>query len=155
MSADEAVNAVGGEDGRAARTGRRVESLTVLVVAGAVLALAWILQPSPRGYGTHEQLFVIPCAFRWLTNLPCPMCGMTTAFALMARGQVLTALSAHVLGPALYLATWGMAGSAVAGLIRGRRPLPRWLGGPQGARVTLAVVAVGWLANLAIHLLGA
>ena len=134
--------------------GNRIESAAILMIAAGVLIVARILQPSSAGFGTHEQLLFIPCGFRWLTGVPCPMCGMTTAFALMARGELLAALSRHVLGPLLYMATWAMAGAAGVGLVRGRRPLPRWLGGATGARVVIAVIGVGWLANIAIHVAG-
>ncbi|MFP4248336.1 MAG: DUF2752 domain-containing protein [Armatimonadota bacterium] len=130
----------------------RVEAAAVLLVSVAVLILARIMQPNPAGFGTHEQLFVIPCAFRWLTGLPCPACGLTTAFALMARGDVLAALGAHVLGPALYAATWAMLIAAVTALVRGGPALPGWLRGSDGARVTMVLIGAGWLTNLAIHL---
>ncbi|MFO8080691.1 MAG: DUF2752 domain-containing protein [Armatimonadota bacterium] len=131
----------------------RVEAAAVLLISAAVLILARIMQPSPAGFGTHEQLFVIPCAFRWLTGLPCPACGLTTAFALMSRGEVFAAFGAHVLGPALYLSTWGMALTAVTALARGRPALPQWLRGSDGARVMMVLIGTGWVANLAIHLL--
>lgn len=154
MSAHEARRRTHDDAELAPARGNRLEAVAVLVIAAIVLAIAWMLQPSPDGWGTHEQLFLIPCAFRWLTGLPCPMCGMTTAFALMARGEVLAALGAHVLGPLLYAATWLLAGNAAVAFVRGRPPLPRWLSGAQGARGMLVVIAVGWAANLTIHLLG-
>ena len=154
MSADEARERIDDESAAISARGKRIEALILLAVAVGVLVVARMLQPSPQGFGTHEQIFVIPCAFRWLTGLPCPMCGMTTAFALMARGEVLAALEAHVLGPALYLATWVVAASAVVGLVRGRPALPRWVSGPGGARTMLLLIGAGWLANLAMHIFG-
>jgi len=124
-----------------------------LAVCAGVLVAAWLLQPSPEGYGTHEQWLVVPCAFRWITGLPCPMCGLTTAFALMARGEVLAALSAHVLGPALYAGTGLLGLASAVALARGTRIAPRWLTGATGARVMLLVVGAGWAVNVAIHLL--
>src|SRR5262245_30550053 len=56
-----------------------------------VLGLARWVTPDERGYGTHEQLGLPPCAFRVVTGLPCPSCGMTTSFAYVVRGQVLVA----------------------------------------------------------------
>lgn len=49
--------------------------------------LAVYLKPSPRGFGTHEQLGLAPCSFDYLTGLPCPSCGMTTSFSHFVRGQ--------------------------------------------------------------------
>ena len=150
MSAQEATRAAPEQVAR----GNRVEAVAVLVIATAVLVTARLLTPNPEGCGTHEQLLVIPCAFRWLTGLPCPFCGMTTAFALMARGEVLAALSAHVLGPLLYAATWLLAANAVVALMRGTPALPGWLSGARGARWTLIVIAVGWVINIVLRLLG-
>lgn len=60
----------------------------LLLAAGLVglLGVARRLEPDPRGYGTHTQLGLGPCAFATVTGRPCPSCGMTTAFAWFARG---------------------------------------------------------------------
>jgi hypothetical protein len=74
-------------------------------LAFAILATARALTPDPSGFGTHTQLGLPPCGFLRLTALPCPLCGLTTAFAHMARLQITSALHAHVLGPALFALT--------------------------------------------------
>jgi hypothetical protein len=53
----------------------------------AVLGVSRFLTPDPRGFGTHEQLGMLPCASMKLFNIPCPFCGMTTSFSLMAHGN--------------------------------------------------------------------
>ena len=68
---------------------------------GSVL-LPVFLTPDPRGYGTHEQFFLYGCLFRKLTTLPCPMCGLTTSFAHLVRGQLAEAFRCHPAGPLLY-----------------------------------------------------
>jgi hypothetical protein len=60
--------------------------LTALGLVG-LLGVARGLEPDPRGFGTHTQLGLAPCAFAVLTGRPCPSCGMTTAFAWFARGD--------------------------------------------------------------------
>ena len=39
------------------------------------------------------------CPFRWLTALPCPLCGITRALCALAMGEWSAALSFHPLGP--------------------------------------------------------
>ena len=118
-----------------------------------MLIVARLLTPEAGGYGTHEQLFLLPCLFRWLTGLPCPFCGMTTAFALMADGRVVAAFNIHILGPAAYLATWAVLVAAIVGLVRDGMLLPRWLFSEQGGRVMVVILLVGWAVNLARLLL--
>jgi uncharacterized protein DUF2752 len=64
-----------------------------------------MLTPARAGFGTHTQLGLPPCGFRALTTLPCPACGLTTAFAHMARLEITSAVHAHVLGFPLFLVT--------------------------------------------------
>jgi hypothetical protein len=64
----------------------------------ATLLLAFSLEPDPRGLGTHEQIFLLPCNFYAMTGLPCPFCGTTTAFAHMAHGHVWDACIAQPMG---------------------------------------------------------
>jgi hypothetical protein len=62
----------------------------VFLAAGLVglLGMSRWLEPDPRGYGTHTQLGLGPCAFAELTGRPCPTCGMTTSFAWFMRGRL-------------------------------------------------------------------
>lgn len=59
--------------------------LAVMSAAATVLVIASRLNPSPKGFGTHQQLGLPPCPFLSITGLPCPGCGLTTSFAHMAR----------------------------------------------------------------------
>ncbi len=55
------------------------------------------------------------CLTRRLFHLPCPTCGMTRAFALLAKGEWSSALTLHPLAPLLALEmvlgwlAWGVA----------------------------------------------
>lgn len=141
--------------GRGILSPARVAALLMMGGAGAILIAAHLLLPDPTGYGTHEQMFLLPCIFRWVTGLPCPFCGMTTAFALLARGEWAAAFGIHVLGPAVYLITWGVLLAGVVGLVRNRRALPQWLFSQRVGRVLLLIILLGWVANLARVLLRA
>ncbi len=64
--------------------------------------LAYSLEPSTRGYGTHQQLGLPPCSIQYLFGIPCPSCGMTTSFAWFVRGRILESIQANI--AATYLA---------------------------------------------------
>ncbi len=87
-----------------------------------VLAIAVYLKPDPRGVGTHEQLFPGPCGLLLTTGMPCPTCGMTTAFAHTVRGQWVKAFWVQPVGMLLCLATAGLAVVAASTILRGRWP---------------------------------
>jgi hypothetical protein len=91
------------------------------LVVAAVFGVALTLDPSPSGHGTHTQLGLPACAILRLTGIPCPACGMTTAFAHLAHGGLLSAFAtqpfAALLGCAL---AFGSIGLPVA-IARGAR----------------------------------
>jgi Protein of unknown function (DUF2752) len=61
------------------------------------------------------------CLSRRLFHLPCPGCGMTRAFAHLAKGEWSAALLDHPLSPALVVEL--IAGWIVWGLVIAGRPL--------------------------------
>ncbi len=92
---------------------RRAAAAVVLAAAlGPLLLAAW-LAPSARGHGTHEQLGLAPCGFMERTGMPCPSCGMTTAVAHAADGDILAAFITQPFGALLALAAAAIAVSAV------------------------------------------
>jgi hypothetical protein len=76
----------------------RLVNLSAALAISFVLLLSFWLKPDPRGLGTHEQLMLYPCNFYVWTGYPCPTCGMTTAFAHMAHGQLREAFVAQPMG---------------------------------------------------------
>lgn len=82
------------------RLGRLSRGLLVVaaVLLAGVLGLSRGLTPDPRGYGTHTQLGLRPCAFATLTGRLCPTCGMTTAYAWFVRGRIVRAWRANPAG---------------------------------------------------------
>ncbi|MGN6504887.1 MAG: DUF2752 domain-containing protein [Tepidisphaeraceae bacterium] len=81
--------------------------LAALVAGGALAVLvtaAW-LDPSPRGFGTHTQLGLQPCAFLQRTGIPCASCGMTTSFANLVHGHVVASFVAQPFGMILCILT--------------------------------------------------
>lgn len=138
---------------------RASDRLTSLAVAGgalSVLAVSAWLEPDPAGHGTHQQLGLSPCTFLTLTGLPCPMCGATTTFALMAHGRVLDGVANHPVAALLFvvcLFTVGVAG-AEALAPRGRwDTLVRVLESRQLRLSALFMVAImaGWTYSIAMR----
>jgi hypothetical protein len=85
-----------------------VRLLLVGIVLGlsAVFGVARWLNPydadgSARLMATHRQLGLPPCTFVEVTGVPCPACGMTTSFALLAHGDVANSLRANWVGTLL------------------------------------------------------
>src|SRR5262245_51964637 len=85
-----------------------VRGLLVGVVLGlaAVFAVAFWLNPyrpdgSARRMATHQQLGLPPCSFVAATGVPCPACGMTTSFSLLAHADVVGSLRANWVGTLL------------------------------------------------------
>jgi hypothetical protein len=89
------------------------------------------------------------CMLRRLFDLPCPGCGMTRAFAALARGDLATALAFHPWAPAVAAqagAAWLAWGASLAGAAPAavRRVRPAAL-----AAANLTVLAALWLGRLA------
>lgn len=85
-----------------------------------VFGVAWRLRPDPRGFGTHTQLGLPPCAFKVVTGSPCPTCGMTTSFAWFVRGRLDRSWRANPAGNVLAPACLLMVPWLLLGAIRGR-----------------------------------
>jgi len=138
--------------GAASRRQARLLALPVLAVCLTVLGIAIWLKPDPRGVGTHEQLGGGPCGMLQWTGLPCPTCGMTTAFAHTVRGQWLRAFWAQPAGFVFALGTIVLAGVSGLALVRGRWPqVPyRWLSPNLLFGVLLALLLGGWVFKLLV-----
>lgn len=100
---------------------RRAALFAAGLIPLGLLIVAIRLTPSPSGLGTHQQLGLAPCWIHQNTGVPCPSCGMTTAWAHAVRGDwtaaagvnlggTLAAAAALVVGPWLVvsalLARW-------------------------------------------------
>ncbi len=83
---------------------RRLVALLAALGAAAVLGLATWMEPAEAGLGTHTQLNMPPCAWILAVDLPCPTCGMTTAFAHAAEGDLASSFAAQPMGAVLAVA---------------------------------------------------
>jgi hypothetical protein len=106
----------------ASTAGRLVAGL-VAAACISLLATAAGLTPAPAGHGTHLALGLPACGWVISYSRPCPTCGMTTAFALLANGRPVDAFLAQPFGCLLALATsvtfWGSLHVAATGSMLG------------------------------------
>ncbi len=86
----------------------------------ALAAFGLVLEPDPRGWGTHEQLGLLPCLPMFLWNIPCPGCGVTTAVVLALHGDLVGSLGTQPFGFFLALALPSAAAYAAVAHFRGR-----------------------------------
>jgi len=133
----------------------RFVSGAVALGLALVLALAALLEPSPAGHGTHTQLGLANCTFLELTGQPCPMCGATTSWALLAhfalvRGVVNQPFAALLFG--LAVAAFGVAvAEALDPRDRWSR-IARWMEPREGflAAGFLVLMALGWVYKMMV-----
>lgn len=141
---------------KAEATSSRMAWLGTTAVTAGILAVAAFLAPDPSGHGTHTQLGLPPCGFLLFTTLPCPGCGLTTAFSHMVRGQLTGAIQANPLGVLLFGVTVGLSALAAVGALVGLpfRDTFQRLHADKVA-VGLAVVGIAvWVARLAMSWAG-
>jgi hypothetical protein len=100
--------------------GGRVLVATAAALFVLLFLLGWLLDPDPRGFGTHEQLGLRPCLTAWLVHVPCPFCGMTTAFSQMAHGHVVEAFVCQPAGALFFVSCVAGFLMCVAFSIRGQ-----------------------------------
>jgi len=77
---------------------RRLHALGVSIASIALLSLAFLLTPTADGIGTHTQLGLPVCGWILAADLPCPTCGMTTAWSHTVRGELPSAFMAQPMG---------------------------------------------------------
>jgi len=138
------------------RLGTRLVWGLLFVLPAAVLATAVALTPDPAGHGTHTQLGLPPCGFIVFLGVPCPGCGLTTAFSHMVRLDLPGAFGANPFGVLLFLVTVASLPVSVVGALRAL-PVVDTLERLQLDRVlmVLAIASmVTWLARLAVIFLG-
>ena len=129
----------------------RITSFLLSTALVMVVLLARWLEPDPSGVGTHEQLGLAPCTFHWVLGLPCPFCGMTTAFSHLAHGHVVTAFVVQPAGALFFI---GVLVAIAAGMACGTGGyVPAWaiakLTTPTGLYIFAGMVCLAWVYNIA------
>lgn len=131
----------------------RLLSLLLATGIGVVFTLSALLVPSPAGHGTHLQLGLGSCTFLTLTGMPCPMCGATTSFTLMAHLRPLDAFINQPFAASLFLmsaAAFGVAASEVFDPKERWSKILRWIEPRETlfAGLFLAAMGLGWIYKL-------
>jgi hypothetical protein len=130
---------------------RRFVWSAVALTSIAALVAARSIVPLAEGLGSHRALGLPACAFLACFDLPCPTCGLTTAFAHLARFQLGAALAAHPLGLPLFALALSAIPIAVRGLLRGDSILAaidRFAADRVALALTLALLST-WFGRLA------
>lgn len=147
----EALTRVGTEPTRVSTTTR-----WSLLIVGFGLAIPWLiavtLTPDHRGWGTHQQLGLPPCTIQRVFGHRCPACGMTTAFAHLARGGFGSALQCSVSGTVVGILTalaipWTWATAWRGQWWRPRPAEPAWLWAAWGL---CGLILVEWIVRLTV-----
>jgi hypothetical protein len=96
-------------------------------------------------WGEKLSLGIEPkCLFKWLTDFPCPTCGITRSLSSLAQGEFVQAMSYHPFGWAIFLLFTFSVFVVARQLWRGQTPA---LG--RGAGVTwLVLLLISWLCKL-------
>jgi hypothetical protein len=105
---------------------RSVTAAAVLIGAIALLGIARALEPDSSGSGTHTQLGLKPCGFLYRLGMPCPSCGMTTAFSEVMHGRLWRGFQAQPAGGLLCIVTMMSAFLSAVVLATGRRIVVPW-----------------------------
>ena len=141
----------GGVASRANRTrSPRLRGLLIALIGASVVTTAAWLLPRSSGYGTHRQLGLPSCSFLVREGYPCPGCGMTTAFAAMAHGQVGGALGAQPFGAVLFAAVVVLTAMGAVEALSGRNILGRFRPRMWWLWVAVAAWLIGWAVKVAL-----
>jgi hypothetical protein len=135
----------GGGAGRCAGAGARCAAWIAWWLAGASsVALFW---SAPAVLSAASPA---ACAFRQVTGVECPTCGLTRAFAALAQGAWRESLALHPWALALALqavAAWVLWATWLAGGLRVRPD--RWV--PHAVAANLGALVMLWIARLLAH----
>lgn len=133
--------------------GARLWAGVVALACLSVMVMAGRLSPEPDGLGTHTQLGVPACSVPATWGIPCPTCGVTTAFAHAAQGRMLTALAVQPVGGLAAAATLLLALASGSTVVTGRKWVVNWSRVPalRLAVAAVAVVLLAWVYKIATY----
>lgn len=128
--------------------GRRLPALTVAAGGAAVLCVAGAWSTSGVTSGP------VTCLFRHFTGLPCPGCGLTRSFVMLAHGDVSKAFGYNLMGPFFFAVIVASVALALWVLLTGKtRAISQW-GDLVFGKVGLTVVGL-WLVYGVVRMISA
>ena len=131
----------------------RIWAGVVLGASVALLIVAFRLHPDERGVGTHEQLGLPPCGLVQFVGIPCPTCGMTTAYSHTVRGRLIAGLSAQPFGFALAFGTILSVGLSAVIVVSGKTWRVNWyrISPHRTVLLLVAFFILAWLYKIVDH----
>ncbi len=132
---------------------RRFTAFFVGIGASLILGVAAWLSPSTDGIGTHRQLGLPQCGWIVAADLPCPTCGMTTAFSYTVRGKLISAFTTQPFGMFLAIGVMFMGLLAFTIAITGRPEsafLYKWMT-TNTLFIIVGVAAFAWVYKICAH----
>ena len=131
------------EPGRSRRT-----ALAVFAGLSAVILISIFYRPAEPG--PDGQYFTI-CAFKNVTGLPCPGCGLTHSFCALGKGDVSSAARFNLMGPPIFLLLmllWLRYAFFIAGWEKAVKFFDREAARLKIARVALIALAIFGVARI-------
>ncbi len=109
------------------RIGRLTRAFLAIMAFGFLIVFglaAWIHpyteDGTPLTQASHTQLGMPACNLMVMYGKPCPSCGMTTSFALLAHADVWHSMKANWVGTLLAMFWLGLIPWGLYGAVRGR-----------------------------------
>lgn len=132
--------------------GARLISGICLCASSAVLGVACWLRPAAEGLGTHQRLGLPACGLMQICGIPCPSCGMTTAFAYAVRGELVHSFLTQPMGALMAVATAAIAIVSAYGLATGvsLAPLTDHLLRPRLVLMFMFLFVAAWVFKIGV-----
>ncbi len=132
---------------------RRLQALGLAISAVTLLCVAFFLSPSSEGVGTHQQLGLPTCGWILVADVPCPTCGMTTAWSYTVRGDLISAFRAQPMGMTTAIITVIVAIAALGTLFFGYSYKSLLYRFPPSKIIILVIVVslLSWVYKILVH----
>ena len=124
----------------------RITSGILAAACLALLSVVLVARSLQRGLGTHTQLGLSECGWITAADMPCPTCGMTTAYSHAADGNLDASFLAQPFGMILAVATGivVVVGGFTAATGSTLAPFLAGMVGPRVGWLALVLLLLAW-----------